>query len=53
MLAANGVSIKNIGIIHNREFSEGCCHVEFYDGDARQKAIAILENHRYTLYKRQ
>ena len=52
MLAANAINIKNIGIIHNREFAEGCLHVELYDEESREKAIAILENHRYTLYRR-
>ena len=52
MLAANAISIKNIGIIHNREFSEGCCRVELYDEASRNKAAEILESHHYRLFRR-
>ena len=31
ILASNGLSIKNIGIVHNREFEEGVLRIEFYD----------------------
>ena len=31
-LAMEKISIKNIGIIHNREFEEGVLKIEFYDG---------------------
>ena len=53
LLAMNGISIKNIGIIHNREFEEGVLRIEFYDGDACQKALVTLENRNYTVQKRQ
>ena len=29
ILASNNISIKNIGIIHNREFEEGVLRIEF------------------------
>ena len=32
ILAMEKISIKNIGIIHNREFEEGVLKIEFYDG---------------------
>ncbi|MFR7953034.1 MAG: hypothetical protein ACLU4P_05875 [Ruminococcus sp.] len=35
-------SIKNIGIIHNREFEQGVLKIEFYEEDAMEKAIALL-----------
>ncbi len=31
LLAAKDLSIKNIGITHNRESAEGSMHIEFYD----------------------
>ena len=34
ILASNHISIKNIGIIHNREFEEGVLRIEFYEEDA-------------------
>ena len=30
-LAVNGINIKNIGIVHNREFEEGVLRIEFYE----------------------
>ena len=52
LLASNQISIKNIGIIHNREFEEGVLRVEFYDEDAQQKAIAMLARYNYKIYER-
>lgn len=51
-LAANGISIKNIGIVHNREFENGVLHIEFYDQDALDDAEVLLEKLHYTMYKR-
>ena len=39
LLAFNGISIKNIGIMNNREFEEGVLRIEFYDEDALESAI--------------
>lgn len=52
ILAVNHISIKNIGIIHNREFQEGVLHIEFYEADALQDALTLLRNHHYTVYER-
>ncbi len=52
ILAAGGVSLKNIGIIHNREFEEAVLKVELYDEDSYRKAIALLRKYRYTIYER-
>lgn len=51
ILATNGISIKNIGIVHNREFEEAVLRVEFYDGDALKNAISLLRKYRYTVYE--
>lgn len=53
LLAMNNISIKNIGIIHNREFEEGVLRIEFYDAEAYRHSITILENRNYTLHVRQ
>ena len=52
ILAAHQISIKNIGIIHNREFEEGVLKIEFYDGDASGRAVELLTQCRYTVYHR-
>lgn len=52
ILATNKISIKNIGIVHNREFEEAVLHVEFYDKTAKQQAAELLRKYRYTIYER-
>lgn len=52
ILAMEGISIKNIGIIHNREFEEGVLKIEFYEEDAMQKGIALLKKRNYIVYER-
>lgn len=52
ILATNGISLKNIGIIHNREFEEAVLRVEFYEEEAYKKSVEILRKYRYTVYTR-
>jgi prephenate dehydrogenase len=52
ILASNNLSIKNIGIIHNREYEEGVLRLEMYDGESLQKAIDLLRKYHYTVYER-
>lgn len=52
ILASNNLSIKNIGIIHNREFEEGVLRLEMYDESSLSSAIALLQKHHYTIYER-
>lgn len=52
MLGMRGLSIKNIGIIHNRSFAEGALEIEFYTEDAMQQAIELLRGRNYTIYVR-
>ena len=51
ILASNHISIKKIGIIHNREFEEGVLRIEFYEEDASVKAAALLQKYRYIVYE--
>ncbi len=52
ILASNNINIKNIGIIHNREFEEGVLRIEFYDGASSAKAAELLQKYRYIVYER-
>lgn len=49
ILAAGGVSIKNIGINHNREHGEGALRIAFYDKESMEKAWERLKKYRYEL----
>ena len=51
ILASNNISIKNIGIIHNREFEEGVLRIEFYDEDSANRASVLLQKYRYVIYE--
>lgn len=52
LLAANLISIKNIGIIHNREFEQGVLRIEFYSQKACEAASLLLKKQDYTVYER-
>ncbi|NCC44758.1 MAG: prephenate dehydrogenase, partial [Clostridia bacterium] len=52
LLAMNNISIKNIGIIHNREFEEGVLRIEFYDDEACAKADKVLSDRNYSIKMR-
>ncbi|MCR5273490.1 MAG: prephenate dehydrogenase [Lachnospiraceae bacterium] len=52
ILSTNGISIKNIGIVHNREFEEGVLLIELYDNDAYTKSIDLLKKHHYNIHER-
>ena len=51
ILASNNINIKNIGIVHNREFEEGVLRIEFYDEDSSAKASGLLKKYRYVVYE--
>ena len=52
ILSAGRISIRNIGIVHNREFSDGVLKLEFYDEDAMEQAMRLLAAHHYTIHRR-
>lgn len=52
LLATNLISIKNIGILHNREFEQGVLRIEFYEEDSQSKASHLLRKYRYVVYDR-
>nr|WP_314459206.1 prephenate dehydrogenase [uncultured Clostridium sp.] len=49
ILAAKGISIRNIGINHNREHGEGTLRIAFYDRETMDEAWKQLERYHYDL----
>ena len=52
LLGENRLSIKNIGILHNREFEHGVLHIEMYDETSLHAAISLLKANNYKIYER-
>ncbi len=49
ILSARGISIKNIGINHNREHGEGALRITFYEKEPMESAWAQLKKYNYEL----
>ena len=52
ILAMEGISIKNIGIIHNREIEQGLLKLQYYQQNALEKGCALLKKRNYIVYER-
>lgn len=52
MLAVHQISLKNIGIVHNRDFEEGVLRIVFYRDQDCQDAIQLLRGNRYTVHEK-
>lgn len=52
LLAFEEISIKNIGINHNREHQEGTLKIEFHDQNACERAFSCLQYHHYKIYQK-
>ena len=52
ILASRGITLKNIGIVHNREFEDAVLLVEFYDEESMAKAAQELRRYHYTIYEK-
>lgn len=52
ILALNNISIKNIGITHNRELEEGALRIEFYEEKGMTTARGILSGKGYRIYEK-
>ena len=52
ILAMDGISIKNLGIIHNREFSDGVLKIEFYDAESMERGKGLLKKRNYRMHQR-
>lgn len=52
LIAEAQISLKNIGVSHNREDEEGVLRLSFYDADARKNAQDVLKTAGYRIYNR-
>lgn len=52
IMASHNISIKNIGILHNREFEDGVLQIEFYEKEALEKAVKLLADNHYIVHER-
>ena len=50
ILAAKGISIKNMGIAHTREFLDGVLRIEFYDSHSKEEAIIAIKERNYKIF---
>lgn len=50
LLAHHNISIKNIGIVHNREYQEGVLRMEFYTLKEYEDTIILLTKENYTIH---
>ena len=50
LLSDNLINIKNIGIVHNREYERGTLRIEFHSSEDQLKAKELLTVSGYTLY---
>lgn len=51
ILAAKGISIRNIGINNNRERGEGALKIAFYSEEAMEAAVRQLEKYKYEIFR--
>lgn len=51
-LAFNNINIKNIGIVHNREYEEGALRIEFYDEEAQNAAKKLLSTPQFVIHEK-
>lgn len=52
ILSDNGISIKNIGIVHNREFADGVLRLELYNEKDADLSRHLLLQDNYTIVDR-
>ncbi len=50
-LVTHDISLKNIGIVNNRDYEQGVLRIEFYDAGAKEAAIKELETSGYTVFR--
>ena len=52
LIAEAKISLKNIGVSHNREDEEGVLRLSFYDAESRKNAQDVLKAAGYKIYNR-
>ena len=50
VVADEEISLKNIGIVHNRDFDKGVLRVEFYEDETLKRAVNVLKQKDYRVY---
>lgn len=53
LLSDNNVNIKNIGIVHNREYERGTLRIEFHNGKDLEVASSLLMENDYSVILQQ
>ena len=51
LLSDNHIKIKNIEIIHNREYKQGALLIAFYDDHCYNRAFSLLSENGYFIHK--
>ncbi len=52
ILSSNSISIRNIGIVHNREYENGVLRIEFYNDNDENDARNALKQYPFPVYDR-
>ncbi|MBR4831509.1 MAG: prephenate dehydrogenase/arogenate dehydrogenase family protein [Butyrivibrio sp.] len=52
LLSEHSLNIKNMGIVHNREYERGTLRIELHDKESLGKAIEILSSAGYNVYQK-
>ncbi|MBR1669095.1 MAG: prephenate dehydrogenase [Butyrivibrio sp.] len=50
LLSDNSINIKNIGIVHNREYERGTLRIELHDRQGLERSRDILKSHGFTVF---
>lgn len=50
ILASHDINLKNIGIEHNREETNGVLYIDFYTEEEKESAMEILNFHNYQIF---
>ena len=50
LLSDNDINIKNIGIVHNREYERGTLRIELHDREGLDRATELLADNNYHIY---
>lgn len=51
-LAIHQISLKNIGIVHNRDFEEGVLKIVFYREQDCRGAVKVLRDNKYVVHEK-
>jgi prephenate dehydrogenase len=49
LLAVHSINIRNIGIVHNREYERGTMRIEFHEEKDISVATHLLQMHGYVV----